>query len=87
MVANNTGIPANLQHIIFRGIVLKDDMTLKEQKGVLDGGSVGHVVSRPPDADAGECGDREGSGTERVQRRREFECNQIAWDCGGWGIS
>ena len=31
--------------------VLKDTMALSEQAGVLDGGSVVHVIGRPPEAE------------------------------------
>ena len=64
-VSKDTGIPANLQRIIFRGKVLKDGLKLSEQKGVLDGGSVLHVVSRPPSEDTHSSGAATASGQQQ----------------------
>jgi len=44
-------INKKINHFVLRAQVLKDAATLSQTKGVLDGGSAVHVVSRPPEAE------------------------------------
>lgn len=58
-IATSASVPVNMQRLIFRGKVLKDDSPLGDIPGILDGGSTVHMVQRAsnaPEAGSGAAG-------------------------------